>query len=152
MRESPQSGRDFPAHDDNNQAGVAVTEGMMMMRVFNKCRYAGLLACLSLAGTAGCSSVMTHAGPADGYYSGTRAGAAIVADSNNGWVMRPLAALDLPLSAVVDTLLLPWDYYRKGSDQMASSPRERVLQSERENHTNESLATAAPMPSSTPPQ
>lgn len=152
MHESPQSGREPPAHDDNNQAGVAVTEGMMMMKVLNKCRCAGLLACLSVVSTTGCSSIMSHAGPDQGYYSGTRAGAATVADSNNGWVMRPLAALDLPFSAVVDTILLPWDYYRSGKDQTASSPRERVLQSERQNHTNESLATAAPMPSTTPPQ
>lgn len=132
--------------DDNNQASVAVTEGMMTMIVMNKCRFAGLVACLSLAGTAGCSSFMTHSGPEQGYYSGTRAGAAVVADSNSGWVMRPLAALDLPFSAVVDTLLLPWDYYRKGGDNAADSPRERVLQSEQKNHTNESLAQAAPMP------
>ncbi len=123
-----------------------------MMRVINKCRCAGLLACLSLAGTTGCSSFMTHSGPDQGYYSGTRAGAAIVADSNSGWVMRPLAALDLPFSAVVDTLFLPWDYYRKGSDKANDSPRERVLRSEQQNHTNDSLAQAAPMPVSAPPQ
>ncbi|KGT95203.1 lipoprotein [Erwinia typographi] len=122
------------------------------MRVINKCRCAGLLACLSLAGTTGCSSFMTHSGPDQGYYSGTRAGAAIVADSNSGWVMRPLAALDLPFSAVVDTLFLPWDYYRKDSDKANDSPRERVLRSEQQNHTNDSLAQAAPMPVSTPPQ
>jgi len=127
-----------------------VTEGMMTMIVMNKCRFAGLLACLSLAGTAGCSSFMTHSGPEQGYYSGTRAGAAVVADSDSGWVMRPLAALDLPFSAVVDTLFLPWDYYRKGSDSPGDSPRERVLRSEQQNHTNESLAQAAPMPASPP--
>lgn len=127
-----------------------MTEGMMTMIVINKCRFAGLLACLSLAGTAGCSSFMTHSGPEQGYYSGTRAGAAVVADSDSGWVMRPLAALDLPFSAVVDTLFLPWDYYRKGSDGTDDSPRERVLRSEQQNHTNESLAQAAPMPVSAP--
>lgn len=120
------------------------------MRVINTCRFAGLLACLALAGTTGCSSVMTHSGPEQGYYSGTRAGAAVVADSNSGWVMRPLAALDLPFSAVVDTVLLPWDFYRKGSDSKGDSPRERVLQSEKLNHTSESLAQAAPMPVSAP--
>jgi len=122
------------------------------MSELTRCRCIGLLAFLSLANTTGCSSFMTHSGPEQGYYSGTRAGAAIVADSSNGWVMRPLAALDLPFSAVMDTLFLPWDYYRQGSDKTNDSPRARVIRSEQQNHTNESLAQAAAMPVSTPPQ
>ncbi|WP_147193636.1 YceK/YidQ family lipoprotein [Pantoea sp. CCBC3-3-1] len=114
------------------------------MMVFKR-HFAGLLACLSLSGTSGCSSFMSHSGPDQGYYSGTRASAKIVADSNSGWVMRPLAAIDLPFSAVMDTLLLPWDYYRAGSDKALDSPRERILRSEQENHTNESLSQAAPL-------
>lgn len=142
---------DVPAQGDSNQAAIVVTQGMMM-RVINRYRCIGLIACLTVANTTGCSSFMTHSGPEQGYYSGTRAGAAIVADSNNGWVLRPLAALDLPFSAVMDTLFLPWDYFRQNSDKAKDSPRERVLRSEQQNHTNESLAQAAPMPVSPPPK
>lgn len=116
------------------------------MMVLKTCRSAGLVACLSLAGTTGCSSIMSHTGPDQGYYPGTRASASTVADSNSGWVMRPLALIDLPFSAVLDTLLLPYDYYRSGKDKTGDSPRERVLRSEQLNHTNDSLAQAAPMP------
>jgi len=120
-----------------------------MMMIVKKNQFAGLLACLSLAGTGGCSSFMSHSGPDQGYYPGTRASAKIVADSNSGWVMRPLAAIDLPFSAVMDTLLLPWDYYRSGRDNAGDSPRERVLRSEKQNNTNESLSHAAPLVIST---
>ncbi len=89
---------------------------------------------------------MSHTGPDQGYYPGTRASAATVADSNSGWVMRPLAAIDLPFSAVLDTLLLPWDYYRSDSDRANDSPRARVLRSEKLNHTDEGLAQSAPFP------
>lgn len=122
------------------------------MMVLSKSHFAGLLACLSLAGTGGCSSFMSHSGPDQGYYPGTRASAKIVADSDSGWVMRPLAAIDLPFSAVLDTLLLPFDYYRSGRDKTGDSPRERVLRSEQENHTSDSLSQAAPLVISTSPQ
>lgn len=115
------------------------------MIVLTKYRNAGFAVCLSLT-SSGCSSVMTHTGPDQGYYPGTRASADIVADSNSGWPMRSLAVVDLPFSALLDTLLLPMDYFRSGSDNAASSPRERVLQSEKLAHTDESLAQAAPMP------
>ncbi len=132
------------ADNDKNQAGNTVTEGMMNMIAMKTYYLAGLLAGVSLAGTSGCSSFMSHSGPDQGYYSGTRASAKIIADSNSGWVMRPLAAIDLPFSAVMDTLLLPYDYYRSGSDKTVDSPHERVLRSEQINHTNESLSQAAP--------
>lgn len=115
------------------------------MIILNKRHVAGLLTCLSLTTTSGCASFMSHSGPDQGYYPGTRASAKIVADSDSGWVMRPLAAIDLPFSAVMDTLLLPWDYYRSGSDKTTDSPRERILRSEQQNHTDESLSHAAPM-------
>lgn len=118
--------------------------------VLKRSRFAGLLACLSLAGTGGCSSFMSHSGPDQGYYPGTRASAKVIADSNSGWVMRPLAAIDLPFSAVMDTLLLPWDYYRSGQDKTLDSPRERVLRSEQQNNTSESLSHAAPLVINTP--
>ncbi|OON40300.1 hypothetical protein BTJ39_09960 [Izhakiella australiensis] len=114
------------------------------MIVPKKPRTAGIVICLSLAGS-GCSSVMTHTGPDQGYYPGTRASASMVADSNNGWPLRSLAAIDLPFSALMDTLLLPMDYIRSGSDKSKDSPRERVLRSEKLSGTNESLSQATPL-------
>lgn len=85
----------------------------------------------SLQLSSGCSSIMTHTSSSQGYYSGTEANVAMLKDDNTGWALRPLLAVDLPFSAVMDTLLLPYDYLRSDSaDKMASSPRERVRQSE----------------------
>ena len=70
---------------------------------------------------------MTHTGPNQGYYPGTRASLKILEDNDSGWTLKPFAALDLPFSAVLDTLLLPYDYLRKDSDKTLESPRERML-------------------------
>ncbi|WP_424141184.1 YceK/YidQ family lipoprotein [Sodalis glossinidius] len=43
--------------------------------------------------------------------------------------MRPLAAIDLPFSAVMDTVLLPYDYFRRDSNTDEESPRSRMLHS-----------------------
>lgn len=75
----------------------------------------------------GCSSVMSHTGPSQGYYPGTRGSIKIIEDQDTSWAMVPLVAIDLPFSAVLDTLLLPYDYLRKDSDKSADSPRERML-------------------------
>lgn len=83
----------------------------------------------TLLGTTGCSSVMTHAGPYQGYYPGAKASLNIIKDEKNGWCLRPLAAIDLPFSAVLDTVLLPYDYFRRDSNQDKVSPRERMLHS-----------------------
>lgn len=114
------------------------------MKAFKTYRIAGLLTCASLGATSGCSSVMTHTGPSQGYYPGTRASASVLTDKDSSWAMKPLAVIDLPFSAVMDTLLLPWDYYR--TDE-TDSPRERVRRSEEQNRTAESLSQAAPMAS-----
>ncbi|MFK8260198.1 YceK/YidQ family lipoprotein [Erwinia sp. AnSW2-5] len=112
------------------------------MKTLKKCHIAGFVACVSLVSTSGCSSMMMHSGPSDGYYPGTRASANALTDENSGWVIKPLAALDLPFSAVLDTLLLPLDYYRSGD---TDSPRERVHRSEQANHTDEVMSqTMAP--------
>lgn len=55
---------------------------------------------------------------------------------DTGWAMTPLLALDLPLSAVVDTLLLPYDYYRSDSNPEDESPRARVLRNEQASGVN----------------
>lgn len=117
------------------------------MKTLKKSHIAGFVACMSLISTSGCSSVMMHSGPSDGYYPGTRASADVLTDKDSGWVMKPLAALDLPFSAVLDTLLLPLDYYRSDN---TDSPRERVRRSEEANHTNEVMSqTMAPYAANT---
>lgn len=119
------------------------------MKALKRYRIAGVLTCLSLTATGGCSSMMTHTGPSQGYYSGTRASASVLTDKDSSWVMKPLAIVDMPFSAVLDTLLLPWDYYRAGD---TNSPGERVRRSEQTNRTAESLSQAIPMESATPAQ
>ncbi len=125
-----------------------MSEGIMMITVLRKYRLAGLIA-LSLTGASGCSSVMTHTGSSQGYYPGTRASAEVLTDKESSWAMKPLAAIDLPFSAVLDTLLLPWDYYRAGD---TNSIHERIRRSEEQNQTREGLAQSAPMPGFIPPQ
>ena len=61
----------------------------------------------------GCSSVMSHTGGKEGTYPGTRASAQMLGDSNANWGTKSLVALDMPLTAVMDTLLLPWDMFRQ---------------------------------------
>lgn len=73
---------------------------------------------------------MTRVGPSQGYYSGAKNDVKMIKDEDTGWAMTPLLALDLPFSAVVDTLLLPYDYYRSGSNPESDSPRARVLRDE----------------------
>ncbi|QTF06513.1 YceK/YidQ family lipoprotein [Brenneria izadpanahii] len=89
----------------------------------------------------GCSSVMTHTGNDQGYYPGTRASMDILRDDDTSWAMMPLVILDLPFSAVADTLLLPYDYYRAGGDK--TTMHDRILHSEQQNRTASSQTAAA---------
>ncbi|MBK4714353.1 MULTISPECIES: YceK/YidQ family lipoprotein [Tenebrionibacter/Tenebrionicola group] len=73
----------------------------------------------------GCSSIMTHTGGEPGYYTGTRASYNMLKDDKTSWGMKPLAALDLPFSAIMDTVLLPWDAFRTDK-----SVKNRVKESE----------------------
>ncbi len=112
----------------------------------------GLLTTFALTTLNGCSSMMSHSGPYQGYYPGTRASAEILADNQTSWALKPLALIDLPFSAVLDTLLLPWDYARSDDDRGIDSPRERVKRSEQANHTDallggpSTVAVNAPQP------
>ncbi|WP_437608865.1 YceK/YidQ family lipoprotein [Erwinia sp. V71] len=115
------------------------------MKALKTYHVAGLFASCMLAGASGCSSVMSHTGPGQGYYPGTRASAAIITDDNSNWVMKPLAAIDLPFSAVMDTILLPWDYLRADKDKAPDSPRERVRQSEAMSRPFDSIHSAEPL-------
>ncbi|HEY3986672.1 YceK/YidQ family lipoprotein [Cedecea sp.] len=84
----------------------------------------------------GCSSMMSHSGGKEGLYPGTRASAETLGDDETSWAIKPLVALDLPFTAVLDTVLLPWDMFRKDN-----SVRSRVEASEKQN-----LATNAVIP------
>ncbi|MEC5320140.1 YceK/YidQ family lipoprotein [Brenneria populi subsp. brevivirga] len=95
-----------------------------------------------MVATSGCSSVMTHTGNNQGYYPGTRASMNILRDDDTSWAMLPLVAIDLPFSAVADTLLLPYDYYR--TDNKDASTHDRILQSEQLNQTASSQAATEP--------
>jgi uncharacterized protein YceK len=124
---------------------------MMKMKLLKTFPLASALACCTFM-SSGCSSVMSHTGPNQGYYPGTRASAEVLVDDHSSWALKPLALIDLPFSAVLDTLLLPWDYARSDDDRSIDSPRERILQSEKQNHTQENLAQAAPYLTATPAQ
>ncbi|WP_160622853.1 YceK/YidQ family lipoprotein [Mixta intestinalis] len=115
------------------------------MNVIQKYRLAGLLACSALFTTSGCSSMMSHTGASQGYYPGTRASADMLTDENSSWAIKPLALIDLPFSAVLDTVLLPWDYLRADDCQSIDSPRARVAEAEKLANTQESLSQAAPL-------
>lgn len=63
----------------------------------------------------GCSSVMSHTGGKEGTYPGTRASATMIGNDETNWGTKSLAILDMPFTAVMDTILLPWDIFRKDS-------------------------------------
>ncbi|HBZ16521.1 MAG TPA: YceK/YidQ family lipoprotein [Pantoea sp.] len=122
-----------------------MSEGMMKMNMMKRFPLTAVLVCTTFA-TSGCSSVMSHTGASQGYYPGTRASAEMLTDDKTSWAIKPLALIDLPFSAVMDTILLPWDYFRSDDDRSKDSIHERVLQSEKLAGTQASLATAASMP------
>ena len=74
----------------------------------------------------GCSSIMTHAGPSEGYYPGSKNSVKMIKDDSTGWVVRPLLVIDLPFSILMDTLLIPLDYAKSGQDPTAESPKKRI--------------------------
>ena len=86
----------------------------------------GVLLSLSSFFVSGCSSIMTHAGPPQGYYSGSKNSVKMIKDEDTGWVMKPLLAIDLPFSALIDTVLIPYDYARSDSDPSQKSPKMRI--------------------------
>jgi len=86
----------------------------------------------------GCSSVMSHTGGKEGTYPGTRASAEMISDDDTNWGTKSLAVLDMPFTAVMDTLLLPWDLFRTDS-----SVRSRVEKSEKQNLATNSVIPPA---------
>ncbi|HAI7172883.1 TPA: YceK/YidQ family lipoprotein [Escherichia coli] len=89
----------------------------------------------------GCSSVMSHTGGKEGTYPGTRASATMIGDDETNWGTKSLAILDMPFTAVLDTILLPWDVFRKDS-----SVRSRVEKSEANAQATNAVIPPARMP------
>ena len=100
-----------------------------------------LTTCSVLVLLCGCSSVMSHTGGKEGTYPGTRASAEMISDDETNWGTKSLAILDLPFTAVMDTLLVPWDLFRTDS-----SVRSRVEKSEKQNLATNAVIPPAAMP------
>ncbi|EFH2226511.1 YceK/YidQ family lipoprotein [Escherichia coli] len=97
--------------------------------------------CSGMTLLGGCSSVMSHTGGKEGTYPGTRASATMIGDDETNWGTKSLAILDMPFTAVMDTLLLPWDVFRKDS-----SVRSRVEKSEANAQATNAIIPPARMP------
>lgn len=81
---------------------------------------------------------MTHTGGQEGYYPGTRASYDMLTNSETGWGYKPFVALDMPFTAVMDTVLLPWDMFRTDK-----SVKARVEASESKNLATNSVIPPA---------
>ncbi|HAX4132945.1 TPA: YceK/YidQ family lipoprotein [Escherichia coli] len=97
--------------------------------------------CSGMTLLGGCSSVMSHTGGKEGTYPGTRASATMIGDDETNWGTKSLAILDMPFTAVMDTLLLPWDVFRKDS-----SVRSRVEKSKANAQATNAVIPPARMP------
>ncbi|EFC9621519.1 YceK/YidQ family lipoprotein [Escherichia coli] len=97
--------------------------------------------CSGMTLLGGCSSVMSHTGGKEGTYPGTRASATMIGDDETNWGTKSLAILDMPFTAVMDTLLLPWDVFRKDI-----SVRSRVEKSEANAQATNAVIPPARMP------
>ncbi|HHZ5839060.1 TPA: YceK/YidQ family lipoprotein [Escherichia coli] len=97
--------------------------------------------CSGMTLLGGCSSVMSHTGGKEGTYPGTRASSTMIGDDETNWGTKSLAILDMPFTAVMDTLLLPWDVFRKDS-----SVRSRVEKSEANAQATNAVIPPARMP------
>lgn len=100
-----------------------------------------LTMCSAMILLCGCSSVMSHTGGKEGIYPGTRASANMLADDDTNWGTKSLVVLDMPFTAVIDTLLLPWDLFRTDK-----SVRSRVEQSEEKTLATNAVIPPAEMP------
>lgn len=100
-----------------------------------------LMMCSGLVLLGGCSSVMSHTGGKEGTYPGTRASAEMIGSSDTNWGTKSLAILDMPFTAVMDTILLPWDFFRTDS-----SVKSRVEKSEEKTKMTNAVIPPARMP------
>jgi len=115
---------------DSNNDNNAMKNDLLKLTVFSGMVMLG-----------GCSSVMSHTGGKEGTYPGTRASATMLGDDDTNWGTKSLVALDMPLTAMLDTLLLPWDMFRTDT-----SVKSRVEKSERD-----TMATNAVVPPASGP-
>ena len=99
-----------------------------------------LMMCSGIVLLSGCSSVMSHTGGKEGTYPGTRASATMIGDDETNWGTKSLAILDMPFTVVMDTILLPWDLFRKDN-----SVRSRVERSEERTQITNSVIPPAKM-------
>ncbi len=106
-----------------------------------KRNYGKLLVSSAVVMLCGCSSVMTHTGGEEGYYPGTKASYHMLGSDDTSWGIKPLVALDMPFTALLDTLLLPWDAFRTDN-----SVRARVEKAEQKKLATNSVIPPAPMP------
>ena len=88
----------------------------------------------------GCSSVMSHTGGKEGLYPGMKASSTMLSDDDTNIGMKSLVVLDMPFTAVMDTLLLPWDMFRTDS-----SVKSRVEKSEKATMATDNAIPPAPM-------
>ncbi|BDH43970.1 hypothetical protein TUM12370_00140 [Salmonella enterica subsp. enterica serovar Choleraesuis] len=105
-----------------------------------------LITVSALLTVTGCSSMMSHTGGSDqGYYPGTRSSYHMLADDDTGWAAKSFVALDMPFTAIADTLLIPWDAVRTDK-----SVKSRVADSERANAAiNDAIPPSSPTLSTT---
>lgn len=112
----------------------------MKLKITKNCT----LMMLAIISMTGCSSIMTHAGPNNTLYSGTKNNVDMLHDNETGWAMKPLVIIDMPFSALLDTLLLPYDYYTINNDKSENSPKERIKKLEvktQDNKTEKEVLT-----------
>lgn len=108
----------------------------------------GMFTGLILSGTVGCSSMMSHSATYQGYYPGTRASASMLSNQQTDLTLKSLALIDLPFSAALDTLLLPWDYFH-ARNKTSNSLRSRVINAEKETCAPQNrIIAATPRPES----
>ncbi len=88
----------------------------------------------------GCSSVMSHTGGKEGLYPGMKASSTMLSDDDTNIGMKSLVVLDMPFTAVMDTILLPWDMFRTDS-----SVKSRVEKSEKATMATDHVIPPAPM-------
>ncbi|ABG71860.1 conserved hypothetical protein [Escherichia coli TA206] len=129
----------FSARDRYNSSGQhprSTDEFIMIRNVL-----LAFMICSGMTLLGGCSSVMSHTGGKEGTYPGTRASATMIGDDETNWGTKSLAILDMPFTAVLDTILLPWDVFRKDS-----SVRSRVEKSEADAQETNNVIPPAKMP------
>lgn len=106
--------------------------------MINKTYFKALVLSSGIFCLCGCSSIMSHSGGKEGIYSGTRANTEMLGDPETSWAIKPFAAIDLPFSAVMDTVLLPWDLYKNDH-----SLKSKVEASEKKNNSINSVIPPA---------